>query len=293
MFHSDGRGHAVVPPGEPRGGSSEATVTALPLVAPAVCSSTLRSLSIESVAELAAAASLAGIAWGSDHHVPVGDLVTAKRAAAVTADAGLRVVAYGSWFRLGVDDISDFGRVLETARAAGAPRVRVFAGGTGSAASTAEQRQAVVESTRTAATRAAEVGVELVFEVRPGTLTDGAAATGRLLAEVDRPNVLTFWAPPVGVSDASTLEGLDRLLPRVAAVHVFSWRPGHVRFPLSERPDLWRGVVDRVTTVGRMVDVFLEFVPNNDEVALLRESSTLRDHVARSARRVPRSLSAR
>ena len=252
-------------------------------VAPAVCSSTLRGMTVEAVAEFAAAASLAGIAWGSDHHVPVGDVVTAERAAAVTADAGLRVVAYGSWFRLGVDDISSFGQVLETARALGAPRIRVFAGDTGSAVSTGEQRQAVVEATRAAATRAAEVGVELVFEVRPGTLTDGAAETELLLAAVDRSNVLTFWAPAVGVGDAHLLAGLDRLLPKVAAAHVFSWRPGTVRFPLSERPGLWRGVVDRLTTTGRDVDVFLEFVPNNDAAALAHESASLRDLVAATA----------
>lgn len=259
-------------------------MTARPLVAPALCSSTLRSLTVESVAEFAADSSVAAIAWGSDHHVPVGDVVTARRAAALTAAAGLRVAAYGSWFRLGVDAIADFGRVLETARALGAPRIRVFAGATGFAESTGEQWRAVVESTRAAATRAAEFGVELVFEIRPGTLTDGAMAIERLLAEVDRSNVLIFWAPAVGVNDAHSLESLDRLLPKVAAVHVFSWRPGNVRFPLSERPGLWRGVVDRLATTGREVDVFLEFVPNNDMVALLRESSNLRDMVDTSRR---------
>jgi len=263
-------------------------VTASLLVEPGLCSVTLRRLTVDSVVELAATATLSSIEWGSDVHVPVGDLAAAKRAARATSDAGLRVAAYGSCFRPGVQDVVDFIPVLDSARTLGAPRIRIWAGDTGSAESTAEQHRAVVATTRAVAEQAADAGIELAFETRPGTLTDAPASTERLLAEVDRPNVLAYWQPPVAASDAHALAGLTQLLPKVAAVHVFSWRPGQGRYLLSARAELWRGVVDRLTSLGRQVDVFVEFVPNDDPIALRRESSSLRDMLSASVARLRR-----
>lgn len=262
-------------------------MTSLPLVAPGLCSVTLRRLPVDSVVELAETATLSGIEWSSDAHVFQGDVAVAKRAAKATSDAGLRVASYGSCFRTGVQEVADFNPVLDSARALGAPRIRIWAGDTGSSQSTAEQRRAVVATTRAVAERAADVGVELAFETRNGTLADGPASIERLLAEVDRDNVLAYWRPPVAASDAHALEGLDRLLPKVAAVHAYSWRPGQGQYLVDTRPELWRGVVDRIAAAGRRVDVFVEFVPNDDPVALRRESSSLREMFSVSASAQP------
>jgi len=64
------------------------------------------------------------IEWGGDVHVPTGDLAGAREVAARCGDAGIAVEAYGSYFRAS----GEFGPVLETAVALGAPRVRVRAG---------------------------------------------------------------------------------------------------------------------------------------------------------------------
>ncbi|MFD0653922.1 hypothetical protein ACFQ2Y_40940 [Streptomyces malaysiensis subsp. malaysiensis] len=125
--------------------------------------------------------------------------------------------------------------------------------------------------------------MELAYEFHRNTLTDGADHVLRLLAEVDRAEVATYWQPPVDMPDAEALKGLDALGDRIAAVHAFSWWPGTTRLPLTARAPLWRGVFERLRAHratgsggGPPLDVLLEFVPGDDERLLPREAATLR-----------------
>ncbi|MGW0583559.1 sugar phosphate isomerase/epimerase family protein, partial [Streptomyces sp. NPDC002920] len=199
---------------------------------------------------------------------------TAARVRDATEAAGLAVASYGSYYRAGHTDPAEFEPVLRSAVRLGAPRIRIWAGATGTEATTPAQRSAVVADTRRAAELAAEAGIGLAYEFHRNTLTDGADRTLRLLEEVDRPDVHTYWQPPLDTPDAQALAGLDRLAGQVAAVHAFSWWPATTRLPLDARADLWRTALGRLR--GRHLDVLLEFVPDNDENVLAREAGTLR-----------------
>ena len=59
------------------------------------------------------------------------------------------------------------------------------------------------------------------------------AAGGRGLAR-------TYWQPPQGAAGRRRAGGLQQVLPRLAALHVFSWWPRAERRPLAARADLWR-----------------------------------------------------
>src|SRR5215212_11999351 len=96
---------------------------------------TFRPLAPREIVQLAAAAGLRGIEWGGDIHVPHGDLQAARAVRQITADAGLQVLAYGSYFRF--QPAAAFEPVLETALALGAPLIRIWAGSQPSAATDA------------------------------------------------------------------------------------------------------------------------------------------------------------
>lgn len=243
---------------------------------PGLCSVTLRALSPDQVVAAAVAARLDVIEWGGDVHVPVDDRRRAAEVRHRTEDAGLRVSSYGSYFGR-PDAPHDFAAVLATAQALGAPRVRVWAGGRGSAAVDAEARAAVVAELRAAAELATSAGIELAVEFHPDTLTDTAASTSALLDEVGA-GLATYWQPPVGASDDAALAGLDAVLDRVVTVHVFSWWPARERLPLSARTSLWQQVVDHLVARSPMreLPMLLEFVPDDDPAGLLREARTLR-----------------
>jgi hypothetical protein len=179
------------------------------------------------------------------------------------------VAAYGSYFRAGQDDPADFAAVLSAAAALGAPRIRIWAGGTGSATATAEQRRAVVQGSRHAVALADDAGIQVAFEFHGDTLTDTVPSTLDLL---DETGASTYWQPPVGEPDDVALAGLAGVLDRVAAAHVFSWWPGPQRLPLTGRGQLWRAAF----ALLRDVDVLLEFVPGDDPAAVVTEAAALR-----------------
>jgi sugar phosphate isomerase/epimerase len=240
-----------------------------------ICSITLRALPPAELLRVVAEAGLGCIEWGADVHAPP-DGPDLDRLRRETADCGVRICSYGSYWRAGEAPLDDLRALVDAARALGARRIRIWAGSLGTADATREHWDAVVSATRTAAGIADDQGCELAFEFHGRTLTDTVDGTLRLLDEVDRPNVSTYWQPPVGACDDEAVAGLERVLDRVSAVHVFSWWPGTTRLRLAERADLWRRVASVLAARDREVDLLLEFVPDDDPALVAGEADTLR-----------------
>jgi 3-dehydroshikimate dehydratase len=244
------------------------------VIRPGLCSVTLRALPVGEVVEIAAAAGLETIEWGGDVHVPPGDEAAARAAREATEAAGLAVASYGSYFRCE----GDFDAVMASARALGAPRIRIWAGSTPSAEASPEGRAKTAAAAREAAAAAAPThgpglaagGIDLAFEFHGGTLTDDAESA-RALA--DETGVGLYWQPPEGMPDEQALAGLDLLGDRVVAVHVFSWWPGNERRRLAHRAALWRAALGRLDDL----DALLEFVPDDDPALVAEEARTLRE----------------
>ncbi|MGP5268496.1 sugar phosphate isomerase/epimerase family protein [Brachybacterium alimentarium] len=257
------------------------------MIRPGLCSVTLRALSPAEVAHRAADAGLQAIEWGGDVHVPAGDPRRGEEVRTLTANAGLDVASYGSYFH-GTGERSavsiEIAEMVASALALGAPRIRVWAGTTGSKESTPQERERVVNSLREMAERAGEHGLEVGLEFHRATLTDTARSTLALLEEVGHPGVSTYWQPPKGLPDAEALATLDLVLARISTVHVFSWWPMGQRLRLAERADLWTAVLARLAATGRPRDALLEFVPGDDPDLLPVEAETLRGLLASADR---------
>ncbi len=250
------------------------------MLRPGLCSVTYRALAPVEVIGLARDAGLECIEWAGDVHVPPGDATGAAAVREATEAAGLAVASYGSYLDfLGTRD--EFAQavagVVTSAEALAAPRIRVWAGRTGSADASAAQRAQVVARIQYVADLAAPLGIDLGLEFHGGTLTDEVGSTERLLTEIDRENVLTYWQPHQGMPTAGALETLRRVLDRTSTVHVFSWWPMAERLELAERAGLWREAFGILTAGGGDHDVLLEFVPDDDPSLLASEAATLRE----------------
>jgi len=249
------------------------------MIRPGLCSVTFRDLDVESIVSHAAAAGLECIEWAGDVHVPPGDAAAAENARTLTEQAELAVASYGSYLRFtGTDEEvrTEGEAVLAAARDLGAPRIRVWASRTGSAETPAEERALTVRRIQEFADRAAEQGIDVGLEFHGVTLTDEIGSTLRLLDEIDRDTVLSYWQPHQDMPSAESLETLRRVLPRTSTIHVFSWWPGHERLPLAERTELWQGAFAILAAEGSDRDALLEFVPEDDPTLLRREADTLR-----------------
>ncbi|MBB5789348.1 sugar phosphate isomerase/epimerase family protein [Jiangella mangrovi] len=240
---------------------------------------TFRQLGVGEILALLRRTELTAVEWGDDVHVPAGDVAAAKRTAAATADHGVAVVAYGSYYRAGQHDPGDFDDVLRTAVALGAPRIRIWAGPAGSAETSAEQRAQVVADLRRITELAAGEGVEIAAEHHPGTLTDTLDSALALYAEVGHPGLRPYWQPRPGLDPAEALAEVDALLPRrLVTVHVFSWTADGDRLALADGASLWRPVLDTVVDATADTERYalLEFVQDDDPEALVRDAVTLR-----------------
>jgi sugar phosphate isomerase/epimerase len=234
---------------------------------------TFRKLKPSEIVHLVAQAGLNAIEWGGDVHVPHGDTQVAREVARMTADAGLRVAAYGSYFRVGHDQNRD--AVVSTAQALGAPTIRVWAGKLGSADADAAYRALVVNESRHIADLVAAAGMTISYEFHGGTLTNTNASALALLREVDHPAVRTYWQPQVGMSVEACEAGLAAVLPWVTNVHVFHWLAGHERRVLSEGQADWLRYLRLLAGTGHDHDAMIEFVKDDDPEQFLADAATL------------------
>jgi 3-dehydroshikimate dehydratase len=246
-----------------------------------MCSVTLRAEAPGAVIERAVAAGLDSIEWGSDVHLPAGDLDLAEAMGRRTREAGLTVCSYGSyvgfpWAR-GVPE--RFDAVLETAQALGAPRIRVWAGPHGSEAADVDARTRATDDLREMVALAAAAGVEVAVEFHGGTLADTAASTRQLLTDLGGA-ASTYWQPRVGATDDEALGDLAALASDVSTVHVFSWGSSYDRHPLAWRRDLWTRALPRIASSPRITDLLLEFLPADDADLLPTEAAELRTWLA-------------
>lgn len=253
------------------------------MMRPGLTSITFRKLPVQEVVRLAAAAKLEGIEWGGDVHVPAGDLAAARRAAALTRDAGLVVSSYGSYYRAGHEAPNVFPRVLETAVALGAPIIRIWAGRVGSAQADQTHRDRVADDGRRAAELAAKAGLRLACEWHGNTLMDTAVSATVLFAAVAHPAFQTYWQPHQRMAFDDCLRDMDAALPRLAGIHVFHWDKQTVaRLPLQDGEIVWRPYLAKAAQAGSIF-ALLEFVLNDDPQQMLRDTAALRSWLAAAA----------
>ena len=247
---------------------------------------TFRKLSPAAIIDLVTRAGLDGIEWGGDVHVPHGDLVQARAVCRMTEAAGLRVAAYGSYYRVGHEEPVPFGTVLDTARALGAPVIRVWAGKQGSAEAGAAYRERVVEASRAIAAQAEAAGIAVAYEFHGGTLTDTNESAQDLLQAAGARNLRAYWQPPQGADVEYGLAGLDAVEPWLRDVHVFTWRkvagepPAIVRQPLGDGEAAWLRYLRRIVSIGGDHFAMIEFVRDDDPQVFLEDAATLKRWLA-------------
>ncbi|MEV0676801.1 TIM barrel protein [Actinosynnema sp. NPDC050436] len=247
------------------------------MLVPGLASVTFRALSVPRVVDLARSCGLWTVEWDGDVHVPVHDLAGARDARDRCAGAGLSVSAYGSGYHAGATDPAGWPAVVASAIELGAPRIRVRAGATGSAGTSAGQRSRVVAAIRAAAECADDYGVRIAVEHRRGTLTDTPESAHRLYAEVGHGSVVPCWRPGGARDVAGAVEEVRTLLPRLTSAHVFSRDAagGRDRLPLAAREDLWRPVLAELARDGVDRHVLLESVADDSPQRFREDAAVL------------------
>jgi sugar phosphate isomerase/epimerase len=250
------------------------------MILPALCSVTFRQLTPPEIISLAARCGLKGIEWGADVHVPPDDLAKAYDVQQMTADAGLSMPVYGSYYRVG-DNFKPNGQtepsfedVCDAAVALGASSIRVWAGRSASQSASASYFGRVVEDMVRICDIAAQADIEVVCEFHRNTLTDNEQSTMKLVSWVGHPNMKLHWQPQTGASANEGIHELKTFAPLLSHVHVFHWVLDHtqpdpfnvpfLRRPLAEGAVDWQIYLDEINTIAtnqnRLIYAMLEFL---------------------------------
>ena len=259
---------------------------------PGLVSVSFRALAPKQIVDLARECGLRGIEWGGDVHVPPGDLPRAREVRQMTADAGLRTFAYGSYLRLGEDDApAQFDAAIDVALELNAPAIRVWAGRRGSAQANAEYRRRVADHAidladrardrAPARARAANPDLMICYEYHADTLTDTDASALDLLAATDHPNIATLWQPPHEMTIEQRERSLRGVIDRLQHVHVFHWPRRGERAPLAEGAEGWKRYIRLLRSAfpRTTCPLLLEFVRDDDPDQLRADAATLREIV--------------
>ena len=209
---------------------------------------TFRGLTSPEIIDLAVKAGLDGIEWGSDVHVPQGQESLARNVAAACADVGLAVTSYGSYFRAGLaeDPTDEIRALIKSAKALGAPVIRVWAGEKSPQEADVNYRKNVEKALTLFVEMAADEGICIATEYHRHTLTENA-------------------------------DSALALLPYLMNVHVFQWTsPGNIRHPLSAGKGFWTRCIRRIMAdQAREHHFLLEFVQGDRPDQCIEDARTL------------------
>ena len=229
-----------------------------------------RKASVEELIDRCLASGVTAVEWGSDVHVPAGDVEAAKKTAALCRQAGLELPEYGSYYYL-THEPETFEAVLASARALETPLIRIWGGKKSSDALTTADYAGLVADAR----RCCDLAPDrtLCLECHKNSVTDEYHTALQFLKDVDRQNLRMFWQPHQFRNPAYNLEALKDLLPFVEAVHVFSWDRERM-LPLHEMEDQWQQYLSLLKPAG-VPNYMLEFMHDHRLDSLPATAKTL------------------
>lgn len=241
------------------------------MILPGLVSVTFRDKKPEEIIEICVKNGLKGVEWGENTHVMPGDPLGAASLREQTLAAGLSVAAYGSYYRLCTG--MDFAPTLLSAKALGAPVIRVWAGNIPSCEADAAYRKAAAVEAAGIAAQAVEQGIRVAFEWHKNTLTDTNESAMALLRDAAHPNLYCLWQPTVALNEEERCEGLRLLGDRLLNLHVYYWPDGK-RGAFGPGREYWRRYL---ACVPKDTDRYalLEFVKDNTVEQLEEDAKAL------------------
>lgn len=231
-------------------------------------------LSPDEIIHLLTDCGLKAVEWSENIHVQPDDTEGAALLRKKTEAAELKVAAYGSYFRLGEneDPIPVFERSLRSAKALGAPLIRIWAGTQASAEVSDDQFRRLSDEACLIADAAGCEQIKVAFEWHKNTLTDTNQSAQRLLAQANHPNLYCLWQPTVALTPRERVQGISMMSGRLLNFHVYSWPDGK-RGPLNAAE--WQYYLDAAADMGDTHCALLEFVMGDTVEQFRADAKTL------------------
>lgn len=234
---------------------------------------TFRKLDVLDIIKLVHETGLDGIEWGSDIHVPVGDIEKAKYVASLMKQYNLETISYGSYYRCTGED--DFSLVLETAKALNTTNIRVWAGRKNSEEFSESEKEDLILNIQNICKQAQEYNMTVSFEYHGKTFTNTQKSTLELLEKVKMDNNYTYWQPLANADEENKLINVKRLYSdkKLMNIHAYHWDKDGTAFMLNEALDLWKKRIENIDCNA----ILLEFVKDGTVENYYKDVNTLKE----------------
>jgi sugar phosphate isomerase/epimerase len=239
---------------------------------------TFRQKTVSEIFDLAKQGGIRGIEWGSDFHVPPGDLKVAEEIQRESARLGLEVISYASYYRAGVSVPDDFVAVLQSAKALGTDRIRVWAGDKNGDVVSGDEKKRVIDDLLRISALAKREKVEIGIEYHNNTLTNTANGTRDLMGALSDSNVFSYWQPPVGSEVGQNIREIEMLGKWIKMIHVFHWAGKYeavIRLSLREGKEAWALYFQAIENFTAADAASLEFVKDDSVDSFMGDLATL------------------
>ena len=241
-----------------------------------VVSVSFRDKTPEEIVESAAESGLQCIEWGSDVHVPFNNLENAREVFEKTAQKGLFVSSYGTYFGIDRDGLSELNCYMETAKALHTNKMRIWPPGKPSKKIIADgEWKSYVKKTSRLAQVAEKSGIVLMLECHPFTLTDDYNAALEFFEAVNQPNLRLCWQPNQYKSLDYNLKSIKKLKRYIENVHVFNWDKTQ-RYPLEDGIETWKSYLKEIEASPHCL--LLEFM-YDDKFSSLPQTAAALDEI--------------
>ena len=215
-------------------------------------------------------AGLEAIEWGSDVHATPDK---AEAVATLCKKEGVSVCSYGSYFRLGVNSISELEQYIAAAKTLGTDIIRIWGYNKGYADMTKAEREFVISEGKKAADVAKNSGVTLCLECHNKTYTDCIEGALEIMSAVDSDSFQMYWQPNQFKSEQYNIEFAKALADKVKVVHAFNWE-GKEKYPLCDAIEIWKKYL---AFFKEGTPVLLEFMPDGRIESLETEAKALKE----------------
>lgn len=223
---------------------------------------TFRDKTRKEICEIAKKNNIKYLEWGSDVHLPFDDEKALNEVLNLQKEYDLKAISYGTYYRLGSNDIESFKKIVDTANKIGAKIIRIWAGDKSSDKTDENELKKYANETKLLCDIAKEKDLTVAFEFHHNTFNDSGKSSNKLLNAVLLDNLKTYWQP---FSTKEDIENLNATLKNLVCVHVFNWNKNGVRFSLSLGKRKWKKYLDVIKSNNLEPFYIFEFVKKDSE----------------------------
>lgn len=235
-----------------------------------------RQHSPEEILEAMKKTSLSCVEWGSDIHAPCKDVGRLHEISELQKEYGIDCCSYGTYFRLGTDDMNELTHYANAAKILGTTTLRIWCGDKRADLYSDEEKVYFLKEAKKAAQIAESHGVTLCMECHNNSYTETLSGALELMEYVNFRNFRMYWQPNQFKDYKTNVQYAKSISPYVENVHVFNWE-GSNKYPLCEALDIWKKYI---SCLHDSKNLLLEFMPDGRIESLEKEAKALYDIIA-------------